>query len=86
MNYFLGIRSDNVIAADFEEGSGPNHPIAGQTPIQLNLWYHAAVTYQASTGRYRLYLNGVIEKDTSLTAGITPASHQHPARRARDRP
>ena len=74
MNYFLGIRSDNVIAADFEEGSGPNHPIAGRTPIQLNLWYHAAVTYQASTGRFRLYLNGVIEKDTTLTAGITPAS------------
>jgi hypothetical protein len=74
MNYFLGIRSDNVIAADFEEGSGPNHPIAGRTPIQLNLWYHAAVTYQASTGRYRLYLNGVSEKDTTLTAGITPAS------------
>jgi hypothetical protein len=74
MNYFLGIRSDNVIAADFEEGAGPNHPIAGRTPIQTNLWYHAAVTYQASTGRYRLYLNGVIEKDTSLTAGITPAS------------
>ena len=74
MNYFLGIRSDNVIVADFEEGSGPNHPIAGQTPIQLNTWYHAAVTYQASTGRYRLYLNGVSEKDTSLTAGITPAS------------
>jgi hypothetical protein len=74
MNYFLGIRSDNVLAADFEEGSGPNHPIAGQTPIQLNTWYHAAVTYQASTGRYRLYLNGVSEKDTTLTAGITPAS------------
>ena len=74
MNYFLGIRSDNVLAADFEEGSGPNHPIAGRTPIQLNLWYHAAATYQASTGRYRLYLNGVVEKDTALTAGITPAS------------
>jgi hypothetical protein len=74
MNYFLGIRSDNVIAADFEEGSGPNHPIAGTTPIRLDTWYHAAVTYQASTGRYRLYLNGVSEKDTSLTAGITPAS------------
>ena len=74
MNYFLGIRSDNVLAADFEEGSGPNHPIAGQTPIQLDTWYHAAVTYQTSTGRYRLYLNGVSEKDTSLTAGITPAS------------
>jgi hypothetical protein len=74
MNYFLGIRSDGVLAADFEEGSGPNHPIAGVTPIQLNLWYHAAVTYEAATGRYRLFLNGVVEKDTALTAGLSPAS------------
>jgi hypothetical protein len=74
MNYFLGIRSDGVIAGDFEEGSGPNHPIAGVTPIQLNLWYHAALTYDAATARYRLYLNGAIEKDTTLAAGITPAS------------
>jgi hypothetical protein len=74
MNYFLGIRSDGVLAADFEEGSGPNHPIAGTTPIQLDLWYHGCVTFDAATGRFRLYLNGTLEKDTTLATGITPAS------------
>jgi hypothetical protein len=74
MNWFLGIRSDSVLVADFEEGSGPNHPIGGVTRVRANTWYHAAVTYKVSTGKYTLLLNGAVEKDTTLTAGITPAS------------
>jgi hypothetical protein len=81
INYFLGIRSDGRLAADFEEAAGPNHPIGGKvTTIANNVWYHAAVTYNASTGRYTLYLNGAIENDTTLT-GVTPVSNsiQHAA-------
>jgi hypothetical protein len=74
MNYFLGIRSDGRLAADFEEATGPNHPIGGVTAISNGTWYHAAVTFDAATGRYTLYLNGVIENDTTLAAGIAPAS------------
>jgi hypothetical protein len=75
MNYFLGIRSDGRIAADFEEASGPNHPIGGKyTTIVSGTWYHAAATYQVATGRYTLYLNGAIENDTTLAAGLSPAS------------
>jgi hypothetical protein len=65
-NYFLGIdAADNVLAADFEEGStgpnpGTNHPIKGVTPICSNVWYHACVSYNGTT--WRLYLNGVLEK------------------------
>jgi hypothetical protein len=88
MNYFLGIRSDNKLAADCEETSGPNHPIGGVTAIALNTWYHAAITYNATTGRYTLYLNGAVEKDTTMTPSRrrTPASARHwqppsPARR-----
>jgi hypothetical protein len=79
MNYFLGIRSDGRLAADFEESTGPNHPIGGTTAIANNTWYHAAVTYDHTTGRYTLYLNGAVEKDTTLTAGISPdaGSIQH---------
>ena len=74
MNYFLGIRSDSVLVADFEEATGPNHPIGGTRVIPAGLWHHAAVTYDVATGRYRLYLNGAIEKDTTLTPGLAPAS------------
>ncbi|HET9327831.1 MAG TPA: LamG-like jellyroll fold domain-containing protein, partial [Candidatus Eisenbacteria bacterium] len=75
MNYFLGIRSDGRIAADFEEPSGPNRPLGGEiTTITNDVWYHAAVTFDAATRRYVLYLNGAIENDTTLAVGIAPAS------------
>jgi Concanavalin A-like lectin/glucanases superfamily/FlgD Ig-like domain/Fibronectin type III domain len=82
MNWFLGIRSDGRLVADFEEPSGPNHPLGGKvTTIANNTWYHAAVTYDAPTRRYTLYVNGAIENDTTLGVGIVPASNsiQHAA-------
>src|SRR5438552_8221090 len=82
MNYFLGIRSDNVLAADFEEGAaganpGLNHPVAGVTVIQNNVWYHAAATYDGT--KWQLFLNGVLERE--LTVGRPPRadSIQHAA-------
>jgi manganese-dependent ADP-ribose/CDP-alcohol diphosphatase len=65
MNYFLGIKSEgSILVAGFEEsasGASPsmNHHITGYTEIQMNLWYHAAVTYDGSY--IRLYLNGIQE-------------------------
>ena len=71
-NYFFGIRAgDDVLAADFEDvasSSNNNHPVAGVTAIQNNVWYHAAATYDGTT--WRLYLNGVLE--TELAANATP--------------
>jgi hypothetical protein len=83
MNYFLGIReSDDVLVADFEEGSGQsqpglNHPIAGTTPIQNDIWYHAAATFDGAT--WSIYLNGNLEATANLGAGHLPqsASIQH---------
>jgi len=64
MNYFLGIRNDGLLCADFEEGAagpspGLNHPISGTTTISNGVWYHAAATYDGTT--WRLYLNGNLE-------------------------
>jgi hypothetical protein len=53
MNFFLGIRStDNVLCADFEEGTGQaspglNHPVYGSTRIGNGTWHHAAATSKA---------------------------------------
>jgi len=76
MNYFLGIRgTDNVLCADYEEGTGQtspglNHPVAGVTAIRNNTWYHAAATFDGTT--WRLYLNGVLETELVVGASRLP--------------
>ncbi|MFN8587244.1 MAG: LamG-like jellyroll fold domain-containing protein [Candidatus Eisenbacteria bacterium] len=85
MNYFLGIRgTDSLLVADYEEGTGQtspglNHPIVGVTPLQRNVWYHGAVTFDGTT--LRLYLNGNLESTVAVGASRLPqsASTQHAA-------
>jgi Concanavalin A-like lectin/glucanases superfamily/Secretion system C-terminal sorting domain/Fibronectin type III domain len=74
VNYFLGITTLNHLTSDFEAISGENHPIAGTTSISNNTWYHAAVTYNDTSGAYVLYLNDNIEKDTTISTFIIPDS------------
>jgi hypothetical protein len=75
MCYFLGIQDGTgVLTADFEEGTGAaspglNHPVFGSTPVSYNVWHHAAVTYDTTSRRWQLFLNGVLEKDTVLQSG-----------------
>ncbi len=65
LNYFLGIDSvTNVLTADIEEGElqtapGLNHPTFGNTHISWNVWYHAAITFDAN--QMSVYLNGQLE-------------------------
>jgi acid phosphatase type 7 len=81
MNYFLGIRaSDGVLVADFEEGAGGaspglNHPVIGVTPVSMNVWHHAAATYDGAT--WRLYLNGSLQAQLSVGRPPRSDSIQH---------
>jgi hypothetical protein len=72
-NYILGINtSGNVLAADFEDtATGSNHPISGATAISLNVWHHAAATYDGTT--WRLYLDGNLD-GTLAVGAFTPRS------------
>jgi hypothetical protein len=86
MNYFFGIDSTGVLAADFEECAraqtgcpqtttnatqgGQNFPAKGLTVISENVWYHAAVTFD---GRYwKFYLNGVQDGTVDTGANRLP--------------
>ena len=81
MNYILAIRAaDSRLVADFEEGgAGPapglNHPVAGNTVITNNGWYHAAVTYDGA--EWRLYLNGALETNLYVGRPVRGDSIQH---------
>jgi hypothetical protein len=51
--------------------NGANHPILGSTKLWPGVWYHAAAVYDGS--HWQLYLNGIVEKDSSIGA-FTPHS------------
>ncbi len=76
MNYFLGIDSaTGRLVADFEDNAGGvNHPVTGTTPVVAGRWNHAAATYDAATGRWRLYLNGVQDTTLVLSSAFVPES------------
>ena len=46
--------------------------ISSPTPLSLNTWYHAAVTFSTTTG-WRLYLNGVLDSTNSSTSTVFSA-------------
>jgi hypothetical protein len=77
INFFFGIDSTGVLAADFEECSstmgapctaagagGQNYPAKATTVIQNNVWYHAAVTYDGQN--WKFYLNGIPDGITDI--------------------
>ncbi len=81
-NYLFGIQgTTGRLAADFEDlATGLNHPIVGTNPVSTGTWQHAAVTFDAATFEWRLYLNGGLEA-TGTTGGQVPRSDsiQHSA-------
>ena len=81
-NYFLGIdATSGKLVADFEEAAGPNHPVTGNAVVTSNVWHHAAATYDATTGTWKLYLDGVLDQTLVLASAFQPqsASTEHAA-------
>ncbi|MBK7852806.1 MAG: metallophosphoesterase [Bacteroidetes bacterium] len=80
MNYFLGLVG-NKLAADFEEGTGPNHAVIGNASIPSNTWTHVAATYEPVASIWKLYINGILDKTLDIGTNIFPAntSIQHAA-------
>jgi hypothetical protein len=74
-NYYIAYTAAGKLTADFEEVTGPNHPLTGTITITSNVWHHAALTYNGTN--LTLYLDGVL--DNSIAASGTPdyTSIQH---------
>ena len=75
--------STGVLVADYEEPTGPNHPVSGTAVVTSNVWHHAAVTYDATTGTWKLYLDGVLDRTLVLVERLPAQREQPPARRPR---
>jgi len=73
-NYFLGIDSaTKALAVDFEDtATGMNYPFVGTTPVTINTWHHAAVTYDSVNGVYTLYLDGTVAGTKDIGNNILP--------------
>lgn len=70
LNYFLGIRADGVLVADFEDSNlGINVPVIGKTTVPLDEWHHVAATFDGTT--WKLYLDGNLEA-TRNAGGLVP--------------
>ena len=53
-------------------GGGSWYKCEGTTLLQPRQWYHVACTYDNAT--LRVYLNGVLEKETQITGGYLPSA------------
>ncbi len=75
VNYFLGYDlTTKRLLADFEDNATSlNHPVTSSTAIG-NCWTHVAASYNTSNNRWKLYINGVLDKDSAIAAGIIPQS------------
>ncbi|MEP6594360.1 MAG: LamG-like jellyroll fold domain-containing protein [Ginsengibacter sp.] len=73
MNYFLGMDGSKKLTADFEESSGPNHPIVSKAVILDNVWTHVAASYEAVSAVWKLYINGVLDTTKDLGSNKIPA-------------
>jgi hypothetical protein len=75
------MRRSGKLVADFEEPAGPNHPVSGTAIVTSNVWHHAAATYDATSGTWKLYLDGSLDTTLALGSAFQPqsASIQHAA-------
>lgn len=81
MNYFLGVDASNKLVADFEETTGPNHPVISNGTIPMNAWTHVAATFNNTTRTWKLFINGVLDITETEGAGNPPVNNsiQHAA-------
>lgn len=68
-SYLLRLNSSNTISFFTSSAgtSGSTESLVGVTTVPAGNWAHVAVTFEASTSTYSIYINGVLDTSSSLT-------------------
>lgn len=58
-----------VLRSYLRTSAGGANGSSSLTALDLDTWYHVALTYNGSTGDSKIYINGVMERITGIPAG-----------------
>jgi hypothetical protein len=69
---YIGFYAPNILTFRIDDGTSPNsHKLVSNVSYTADTWYHVALTYNASDGRTRAYLNGRDIGGITYTTGLT---------------
>lgn len=57
-NFYMDVLADNRLRGLYECDNGTNVPVFSKSTIEMNVWYHSALTYSSETHELILYING----------------------------
>jgi len=74
--YFSPLNTSNAtyLACQFEDVTDANYYGIGLTPVSLNVFFHAACSFNTATGDMKVYINGVEQSVMLSRQGTTIAS------------
>ncbi|MFA6065548.1 MAG: LamG domain-containing protein, partial [archaeon] len=75
MDYFIGLTSSGYLRIYFYSGGVWNGvEVASANPLTLNRWNYITVTFTGSTGKLNVYINGALNKTSTLVVGSIQSS------------
>lgn len=74
-NFGINLAGDKIaISIGYTDGTREWSARNSTTTIALNKWYHVVLTYKKSTKNLKLYVNGVLERNETLTKEVKVTS------------
>ena len=68
---YIGFYSPNILTFRIDDGGSNSHRKVADVSYTADTWYHVALTYDASNGSTRAYLNGSDIGGIAFTTGLT---------------
>ena len=72
-NFGINLASNKIaISIGYTDGTREWSNRNSKTTIELNKWYHVAITYKKSNRNLKLYVNGILEYNGNLEKDVKP--------------